>query len=184
LFVAEEDYHLSVSSPCIDSGIDLMTLSKAVELPDDFDYDIEGDPRVLGEAPDMGADEFMEEEEILQVEIDIKPGCRENKINLNAWVLLPVAVKTTKDFDSRSIDPSTVEFAGARPVWRMRYDIDRDRDKDMIFFFVKKNLNLNEDSTEATLTGLTRDGVAFEGTDKVTVIKPKSKVRFWHFGWR
>ena len=66
----------------------------------------------------------------------------------------------------------------------MRYDIDRDRDKDMIFFFKKKDLNLTEDSTEATLTGLTRDGVAFEGTDKVIVIKPKSKVRFWHFGKR
>ncbi len=187
LFLGEEDYHLSQNSPCIDTGIDPMSLSRAVEPsedPEQFDSDIEGDPRVLGEAPDMGADEFKEEEKVLLVEIDIKPGCRENKINLNAWVLLPVAVKTTKDFDSRSIDPSTVEFAGARPVWRMRYDIDRDRDKDMIFFFVKKNLNLTEDSTEATLTGLTRDGVAFEGTDKVTVIKPKSKARFWHFGWR
>jgi len=132
----------------------------------------------------MGADEFLEEEEVILVEIDIKPGCSENKINLNSRVLLPVAVKSTKDFDSRSIDPSTVEFAGARPVWRIRYDIDRDRDKDMVFFFKIKQLNLTVDSTEATLTGMTRYGLAFVGTDKVTVIKPKFKAPFWRIDRR
>jgi hypothetical protein len=184
LFVGEEDYHLSPNSPCIDTGIDPVSVSRAVEPLEEFNSDIEGDPRVLGEAPDMGADEFLEEEEVILVEIDIKPGCPENKINLNSRVLLPVAVKSTKDFDSRWIDPSTVEFAGDRPVWRIRYDIDRDRDKDMVFFFKKKDLNLTEDSTEATLTGITRDGVAFEGTDKLSIIKPKGKACFWHFGRR
>ena len=184
LFVGEGDYHLSLDSPCIDTGIESMSLSKGVEPTDEFDSDIEGDPRVLGEGPDMGADEFKEEEKIILVDIDIKPGCSENKINLNSWVLLPVAVKSTKHFDSRSIDPGTVEFAGARPVWRIRYDVDRDRDKDTIFFFRTKQLNLTEDSTEATLTGMTRDGVAFEGTDKVTIIKPKRKAHHWHFGRR
>ena len=174
-FVEPGNYHLSPDSPCIDAGVPLDNIAE---------FDIDGDTRVLGEGPDMGADEFKEEEEIIHVDIDIKPGCSENKINLNSWVLLPVAVKTTKDFDARSIDPGTVEFAGARPVWRICYDVDRDRDKDMLFFFKIKQLNLPENSTEATLTGMTRVGVAFEGTDKVNIIKPKGKARFWHFGRR
>ena len=184
LFVAEEDYHLSVNSPCIDSAIDLTNLSKAVAPLDEFDYDIEGDPRVLGDAPDMGADEFKEEEEILQVEIDVKPGCAENKINLKSFGLLAVAVKATKDFDVRSIDPGTVVFAEAKPVWRIRWDVDGDRDKDMLFFFMVKSLNLDENSTEATLSGLTRDGEPFEGTDSVRIVKPKSKALGRCFGKR
>jgi hypothetical protein len=54
----------------------------------------------------------------------------------------------------------------------------------MLFFFKIKQLKLPENSTEATLTGMTRVGVAFEGTDKVNIIKPKGKARFWHFGRR
>ena len=174
-FVGEGDYHLSPDSPCIDSG------TEQIELPES---DIEGDPRVLGEGPDMGADEFVPEAEVIQVEIDIKPGCAENKINLKSFGVLAVAVKTTPDFDAKSVDPSTVVFAEARPVWWVRYDMDRDRDKDMLFFFWIQSLNLDENSTEATLSGLTRDGQAFEGTDTVTIIKPKGKAKGWHFGRR
>jgi hypothetical protein len=132
----------------------------------------------------MGVDEFVPEEQVIQVEIDIKPGCAKNKINLKSWGLLAVAVKTTEDFDARSVDPSTVVFAGAKPVWRIRYDVDRDRDKDMLFFFRVKSLNLDENSTEATLSGVTRDGESFEGTDTVTIIKPKGKAKGWSLGGR
>jgi predicted outer membrane repeat protein len=175
-FVGEGDYHLSPDSPCIDSGTD------QIELPE---FDFEGNPRVVGAAPDMGADEFVPEVKVIQVEIDIKPGCAENKINLKSWGVLEVAVKTTKDFDARSIDPRTVVFAGATPVGRLCYDIDRDRDKDVIFFFmIHKLVGLNENSTEATLTGMTKDGKPFEGTGTVTIIKPKGKAVGWSLGRR
>jgi hypothetical protein len=174
-FVGEGDYHLSPVSPCIDAGTD------QIELPE---FDFEGHPRVVGNAPDMGADEFyVPKATVVQVEIDIKPGCAENKINLKSWGVLLVAVKTTNDFDALAIDPSTVMFAGASPVWWIFYDIDRDRDKDMLFFFrVQKLVELNEESTQATLTGMTKDGMPFEGTDKVTIIKPKGKAKGWRFG--
>jgi parallel beta-helix repeat protein len=175
-FIGEGDYHLSPDSPCIDSGTD------QIELPE---FDIEGEPRIVGSAPDMGADEFVPEVRVIQVEIDIKPESTENKINLKSWGLLAVAVKATEDFDARSIDPSTVVFAGATPVWRICYDVDRDGDKDMLFLFrVQKLVELNEDSTQATLTGMTKDGKSFEGTDSVTIIKPKGKALGFRFGRR
>jgi hypothetical protein len=173
--VGEGDYHLSPDSPCIDAGV-----------PQDntAEVDIDGDPRVMGSAPDMGADEFVPPIQVIQVEIDIKPGCGENKINLKSFGLLAVAVKTTEHFNARDIDPSTVLFAGAKPVWRTRCDIDRDHDKDMLFYFWVQSLDLDENSTEATLSGMTRDGQAFEGTDSVTIIKPKGKAIGWRFGRR
>jgi hypothetical protein len=50
---ANDDYHLSSSSPCIDAG------TTAVPDPPGLPTtDFEGDPRVLGATPDIGADEY------------------------------------------------------------------------------------------------------------------------------
>jgi predicted outer membrane repeat protein len=175
LFMDEVDYQLSPDSPCIDSGTD------QIELPD---FDLEGHPRVIGAAPDMGAYEFVPEEKDIQVEVDIKPGCWDKRINLKSSGVLPVAVKTTRDFSARSIDPKTVVFAGAAPIGYIRHDINRDRDKDMVFFFKIKKLDLDEDSTEATLSGKTKEGKPFKGTAKLSIEKPKRKTIGSHFSNR
>jgi hypothetical protein len=49
---ANDDYHLTSGSPCIDAGT--MAVPDPPGLPP---TDFEGDPRVLGAAPDIGADE-------------------------------------------------------------------------------------------------------------------------------
>jgi hypothetical protein len=169
LFVGEEDYHLTPGSPCIDAGIDNG------DLPD---VDFEGDPRILNGKPDIGADEAKTE---VTVSIDIKPGSRHKEIDLRDKGVVPVAVLGSKDFDARMIDPKTVLFAGAAPVRHAVLDVDRDYDLDMLFFFKIRQLNLDEDSTEATLTGKTVDGVSFKGTGSVTIYKPKSKAES---GWK
>jgi hypothetical protein len=46
------DFHLGPDSPCINTGT-----SEVENLPD---TDFEGDPRIVDEIVDMGADEFME----------------------------------------------------------------------------------------------------------------------------
>ena len=83
---------------------------------------------------------------------------------------MPVAVLTTADFDAGTVDPSTVRFAGASPVrWRMK-DVDHDRGMDVLFHFRTQELNLDQNSTEATLTGDTSDGLHIRGTDTVNIV--------------
>ena len=109
--------------------------------------------------------------DLIEVEIDIKPCKEPNPISLNSRGTVPVAVLTADDFDATDIDPTTVEFAGASPPLRwVKRDVDSDGDKDMLFFFEPRALvALDKDSTEATLTGETYDGVSFTGTDSVTI---------------
>jgi len=109
-----------------------------------------------------------------KVEIDIKPGGNPNSINLKSWGVVPVAVLTTNDFDASKVDPDTVLFAGASPLrWKMMKDVDDDGDKDMLLFFKTQELNLDENSTEATLTGETTDGKVIQGTDEVRIVPRK-----------
>jgi len=111
---------------------------------------------------------------VLEVDIDIKPGSDPNSINLKSRGVVPVAVLTTDDFDATTVDPSTVELAGAAPVRWAWEDVDGDGDIDLLFHFRTLELDLNQDSNEATLTGDTNDGKHIQGTDAVNIV-PKDK---------
>ena len=105
--------------------------------------------------------------------IDIKPGSDLNNINLKSKGVVPVAVLSTDDFDASTIDTDTdtVKFAGVSPVrWTME-DVDDDGDEDMLFHFRTKDLELDENSTKATLTV---DGIA-AGTDTVRIVQSKKE---------
>lgn len=103
------------------------------------------------------------------VQIDIKPGSGSNLIKLSSPGAVSVAVLTTEDFDASTIDPVTVLFAGASPLsWNMK-DVDRDGDMDLLFQFKIRELELDENSREATLTGMTFDGISILGEDAVRV---------------
>jgi hypothetical protein len=105
----------------------------------------------------------------LEVDIDIKPGEDTNPINLNSKGVVPVAVLTTDDFDSSTIDPVSVLFAGAYPLRWVMEDVDLDGDMDYLFFFQNQELNLVENSTEATLTGSTSEGVSIISQDAIVI---------------
>ena len=110
-----------------------------------------------------------------QARIDIKPGSYPNSINLKSNGVVPVAVLTTEDFDATTVDPATVEFAGASPLRWTLCDVDDDGDVDMLFHFKTQELNLDENSTEAELTGQTNGGDDISGTDDVRIVPQKSK---------
>ncbi len=112
-----------------------------------------------------------------EVEIDIKPGSDDNSINLKSRGVVPVAVLTTEVFDTSTIDPATVRFTGneIKPVRWTLCDVDGDGDIDMLFHFKTHELNLDENSPEATLTGTTFGGVGIGGTDTVRIVPQKKK---------
>ncbi len=107
----------------------------------------------------------------IPVTIDIRPWSKDNRIDLQSRGVVRVAVLSTPEFDVKQVDPKTVLFAEAKPLCWMRIDVDRDRDKDLLFLFPIHDLKLTEESTEATLTGKTLDGKAFEGKDKVQILQ-------------
>ncbi|MEJ2725087.1 MAG: choice-of-anchor Q domain-containing protein [Deltaproteobacteria bacterium] len=178
LFVAYGDAHLSEGSPCIDAG------TQEGELPE---FDFEGDGRVLGQAPDMGADETAAKSlPNVDVAIDIKPGGNRNCINLKSRGVVPVAVLSSASFNALGIDLESVQFAGARAVHCRFRDVDRDGDTDVVFHFRTQDLFRAQDSvlgkgiTEVTLSGTLEDGTQISGTDKVRIVparKYKAKIK-------
>ncbi len=129
------------------------------------------------------------------MEIDIKPGSDLNSINLKSKGVVPVAVLTKNGFVASTIDPESVEFAGASPErWKLE-DVDGDGDDDMLFHFKTEELlkdddnpkGLDANSTEATLRATligtmpsammseTTAGTVIEGTDEVCIKSGKNK---------
>jgi hypothetical protein len=110
------------------------------------------------------------------VTIDIKPGSEPNSINLSSRGVVPVAVLATEDFDAAKVVETSVVFAGAAPVRCTLEDVDEDGDLDLLCHFATEDLaELDQDSTEATLTGEAVDGTPIEGTDTVRIVPPKGK---------
>jgi len=94
---------------------------------------------------------------------------------LGAKGTVPVAILTTDDFDATTVDPTTVRFAGAPAIKRTMEDVDSDGDMDMLLHFNTQDLNLDENSTEARLTGMTDDGIEIVGTDSVNIVPKRKK---------
>ena len=106
----------------------------------------------------------------LPILIDIKPGGLPNPINLKSKSKVPVTILTTDDFDAYNVIPDTIIFAGASPLrWNME-DVDYDGDYDMLLHFNTQELELAQNSIEATLEGETYDGSNIIGTDSVKIV--------------
>lgn len=171
LDTAGVEFHLGPASPCIDAGS-----NDAPNLPS---YDYEGDVRIVdgnGDGVaivDIGMDEFVFGGPFVEVEIDVRPDSDQNIINLGSGGVVAVAILTTGEFDTNTVKPASVIFAGtASRRWAME-DVDRDGDLDLNLYFEIQELVLDESSTEATLTGVTfpyAGGVLIEGTDTVRII--------------
>ena len=107
--------------------------------------------------------------------IDIKPCSDPNSINLKSKGKIPVAVLSTDGFDATTVDPATVVFAGADPLrWTVEDVCPFDGKDDLLFHFKTQELDLDETSTEASLTGHTFDGEFIWGEDTVNIV-PKDQ---------
>lgn len=114
--------------------------------------------------------------DVIQIDIDIKPGSGENPINLGSNGVTPVAILSNGGFDAAMVDDSTVTMAGAAldKIPRLE-DVDGDGDEDLVCHFRTQDLDLDATSVEAVLTGMTIDGTLFEGSDVVRIVPSKGK---------
>jgi hypothetical protein len=118
-----------------------------------------------------------EEVPALEVMISVMPTLDPNSINLSKQGNTPVALLTTSTedgdpvtFDAADADPTTIEFADAPPRRSALEDADGDGDLDLLLHFETQALNLTVESTQATLTGRTYDGMPFVGYDSVRIV--------------
>lgn len=130
---------------------------------------------VLAWSPVLAWDGCNPDDGTINVGIDVKPESCPSSINLGSHGRMWVAVWTTDSFDASTIDPGTVDFAGAAPVRSKMEDVDGDGDLDLLLQFKTQELvDLDETSTTATLTGETYGGQPIEGTFLVNIV-PKGK---------
>ena len=115
----------------------------------------------------------------IPVEIDVKPGGHTNPLHLGSRGLTPVALLGSEVFDVTTVDVASVRFAGApvrtRPNGTLQYsyeDVNLDGYLDLVMHFPTRQLQLDENSTEATLTGIGGQDRCISGTDDIIIVPP------------
>jgi hypothetical protein len=159
--IDERDVDCGVSQDCNTNG-----------TPDECDI-------AAGTSEDENGNGIPDECETLEVGIDIKPGSYPNSINLGSHGLVPVAVLSSTEFDTATVDPDTVALAGAGVAVRgngnhymaHEEDVDGDGLTDLVIQVETENLDPDEfQDGYAILRGETYEGVPFEGFDEITIV--------------
>jgi hypothetical protein len=152
----------------------VITGSSLYLVPDDYTVMV----CVTDKDSGTGCDSHTVTVESLIVSIDIKPGSDPNSINLRQRGNVPVGVFTGTYhgvfLDATAIVRSTVIFAGAPalPIGHGSEDLNGDGLDDQVFHFDTQALDLDEDSTEGCLSGVTSGGIHFTGCDSVRIVPP------------
>ena len=108
---------------------------------------------------------------VIEVRIDIKPGSFPNTINLSSKGVIPVALLGSATFDVRSVDYSTVVFAGAPVASGPAFmDVNRDGFLDAVMQFRTQQTNIQPGDTQACLTGNTLGGTPIHGCDSIRTL--------------
>jgi hypothetical protein len=118
------------------------------------------------------------------VSIDIRPLSRRNIINLQSCGYIPVAIFSTPNFDTKTINIGTVKMGDAEvktvvvskktiPL-AANLDVNHDTLKDKLVFFNIRDLNLENYTGQVCLTGETTGGISFIGCDSVTIVSKES----------
>ena len=120
-----------------------------------------------------------------EVDIDIRPFSRKNKIYQRKWGVIPVAILSKQGFDApKEVDKDTITFGRTGEeqskafFLRRGKDVNHDGMRDLIFFFRAKMTGFEVNDTVGFLKGSTLEGNAIEGHDSVKIVE-KKRWRFW-----
>jgi|GEM_PF-1978803 len=110
--------------------------------------------------------------QVINVEIDIKPGTFPNSVNPRSNGVIPVAILSTPAFDATSVDPATISFgtAQALAVQSAQEDVDNDGDVDLVLHFNTQDTGIKCGDTLAKLTGETFGSDLIIGTDSLNTV--------------
>jgi hypothetical protein len=113
------------------------------------------------------------------VEIDIKPGSDPNPINPGSNGLVPVAILSSEDFDATTVDPTSVELAGANVAVRGKgnsmaheEDVNGDGLVDLVVQVETQSFDDLGAGGTVELTGTTFGGEDIVGYDEVVIVPP------------
>ena len=116
----------------------------------------------------------------IQATIDIKPGSYPNASNLGSHGVIPVAILSSACLDATTVNPDTVELAGAGVAVRGKADklmarledVNGDGLLDLVVQVDTENFapDSNQDGI-AVLIGTTYGDTAIEGSDGIIIVK-------------
>ncbi|MCP4677261.1 MAG: hypothetical protein GY854_17455 [Deltaproteobacteria bacterium] len=116
--------------------------------------------------------------DVVDVEIDVRPGCERNIVRLRSRGVLPVAILSSSEFDATTVDPETVRLVGAsvklvgngrRYLTKVR-DVNGDGMDDLVCKVLINELDVEVGDSVAVLEAVTFDGTAITGQDSIRVV--------------
>jgi hypothetical protein len=117
--------------------------------------------------------------QVIEVDIDIKPGSDPNCFNSNSHGVIPAAILGSADFDASTVDPFTVSLDGAGVRVKGKSgnagsleDVNGDGFQDLVVQIIDEGDYTSGDTT-AILEGYTYDGLPIVGTDTICIVPPE-----------
>jgi hypothetical protein len=106
------------------------------------------------------------------VSVDIKPGENPASIDPKSNGVTPVAILSTKAFDAKTIDATSVKFGpnGATSRQNGIEDVDGDGIPDLVLHFSTQQTGIKSGDTQACLTGKTKTGVNIQGCNSIRTV--------------
>jgi len=160
------DYHLRQSSPAINAG-------DSSAVPPGLLTDLDGNPRIMGAAVDMGAYEFQGPGPDEWFALDFNP----NTVNLSSsGKKVSVTLTALADFAVSDIDDSSLLLNGSIPAMPKSVHIDDSVSPSTLTAkFLRSALQETLEigmNVPVQLTGVLDDGTFFRATDIIRVIDP------------